>query len=294
MSKRRAIVLSVTVEGLTQAETARLYSVSESTVCRLLARYRLEGDTAFEPKSRRPHTSPTRVADVMNSAIVNLRVDLTSRGLDAGPVTIQWHLAHAGHKASVSTIRRRLIAAELVTPEPKKRPKSSYIRFQADLPNETWQSDFTHYRLADSTDTEVLVWLDDHSRYALSVTAHDRVTGDLVVDTFGRDLKRLARFLQITDLSKKIDVLRMLPGLALPRDMPLVDLCLQRIASREECTIGRRQVVDQRLKAAPKAGAVEFDCRQQFVFDKVVENGINPKIADLSIFRRPQRQSPSQ
>ena len=47
-----------------------------------------------------------------------------------------------------------------------------------------WQSDFTHYRLTGGADTEVLVWLDDHSRYALSVTAHHRVTGDIVVDTF--------------------------------------------------------------------------------------------------------------
>jgi transposase InsO family protein len=79
-----------------------------------------------------------------------------------------------------------LIAAGLITPEPKKRPKSSYLRFEADLPNECWQSDFTHYPLADSADTEILVWLDDHSRYALNVTAHNRVTGDDVVDTFNQ------------------------------------------------------------------------------------------------------------
>ncbi|WP_310741827.1 integrase core domain-containing protein [Microbispora sp. H13382] len=58
------------------------------------------------------------------------------------------------------------------------------MRFQAEQPNETWQADFTHYRLADGTDTEILTWLDDHSRYALSVTAHPRVTGPIVRDTF--------------------------------------------------------------------------------------------------------------
>ena len=45
------------------------------------------------------------------------------------------------------------------------RPKSTYIRFQADLPNETWQADFTHHRLTDGTDTEILCWIDDHSRF---------------------------------------------------------------------------------------------------------------------------------
>jgi transposase InsO family protein len=187
MSKRRAVILSVTVEGLGQAETARLYGVSESYVSRLLARYRAEGDAAFEPRSRRPTTSPTAVGDDVVALIVNLRQDLSSRGLDAGPVTIAWHLqTQHGLTVSVSMIRRRLVDAALITPNPKKRPRSSYIRFQADLPNETWQADFTHWRLADGTDTEILTWLDDHSRFALSVTAHRPVTGPVVVDTFLR------------------------------------------------------------------------------------------------------------
>ena len=69
-------------------------------------------------------------------------------------------------------------------PEPRKRPRSSYIRFEAAQPNETWQSDFIHWRLADGTDVEILNWLDDHSRYLLSCTAHQPVSGDDVVQTF--------------------------------------------------------------------------------------------------------------
>lgn len=185
MSKRRAVILSVILEGRSQAETARLYDVSESFVSRRLARYRAEGDAAFEPRSRRPHTSPTQIPEGTVELITNLRHQLASEGLDAGPETIAWHL-HTHHHitVSISTIRRRLIDAGLITPEPKKRPRSSYIRFEADLPNECWQSDFTHWRLADGTDTEILVWLDDHSRYALSLTAHQPVTGTIVLDTF--------------------------------------------------------------------------------------------------------------
>ena len=52
-----------------------------------------------------------------------------------------------------------------------------------------WQVDFTHYRLTrpDGTpgaDAEILCFLDDHSRYALSVTCHQPVTGPVVVATF--------------------------------------------------------------------------------------------------------------
>jgi transposase InsO family protein len=72
-------------------------------------------------------------------------------------------------------------------PEPAKRPRSSYLRFAADQPNETWQSDFTHWALVDGTDVEILNWLDDHSRLLLSCTVHTHVTGGDVVDTFTRN-----------------------------------------------------------------------------------------------------------
>ena len=58
-----------------------------------------------------------------------------------------------------------------LTPEPRKRPKSSYVRFEAALPNEMWQTDMCHWRLADGTGAEILSFIDDRSRYALSVPA---------------------------------------------------------------------------------------------------------------------------
>lgn len=75
MSKRRAVILSVTVEGLSPAATARLYGLSEATVSRLLARYRTDGDAAFEPRSRRPRTSPSKVPATTEALIVNLRLE---------------------------------------------------------------------------------------------------------------------------------------------------------------------------------------------------------------------------
>jgi transposase InsO family protein len=80
-----------------------------------------------------------------------------------------------------------------VIPEPKKKPRSSYIRFAAEMPNECWQSDFTHYRLTKAhgrpgADCEILTWLDDCSRFALRVTAHRRVTGQVVLAEFRRTL----------------------------------------------------------------------------------------------------------
>jgi transposase InsO family protein len=185
MSKARLVITAVTTEGLSQGEAARRYGASQGWVSRLLARYRAGGEAAFEPRSRRPRTSPKAVSHETVELIVSLRKELSGQGLDAGPHTIAWHLRHH-HRVRVSpaTVSRHLARHGLVTPNPAKRPKSSCLRFQADLPNECWQADFTRYPLADGSDTEVLTWLDDHSRYALSVTAHRRVTGPLVLQAF--------------------------------------------------------------------------------------------------------------
>ena len=185
MSKARLVITAVVTENRSQGEAARAYGVWQGWVSRLVARYRAEGEAAFEPRSRRPRTSPNAISDTTVGLIVRLRKELSGQGLDAGPDTICWHLRHH-HQVSVApaTVSRYLTRAGLVAPEPRKRPKSSYIRFAAEQPGECWQSDFTHYPLASGTGTEILTWLDDHSRYALRVTAHWRVTGAAVLAAF--------------------------------------------------------------------------------------------------------------
>lgn len=190
MSKARLVITAIETEGITQAEAARRYGVSEGWVSKLMARRRAEGDAAYEAKSRRPVTSPNATPDAVVDLVLALRKQLVESGLDAGADTIGWHLQHH-HAVTLSraTIHRILTRAGAVSPEPAKRPKSSYIRFQAEMPNETWQSDFTHYRLTNpdsspGADVEIITWLDDHSRYAVHVSAHWRITAKIVLDTF--------------------------------------------------------------------------------------------------------------
>jgi len=192
MSRARLVITAVVLEGRSQAEVARSYGVSPSWVSRLVKRYAEEGDLAFEPRSKRPKFLANALSGEVVELMVRLRRELSSQGLDAGPKTIRWHLEHHHQlEVSESTIMRHLRAAGLIEPQPKKRPRSSYIRFEAEQPNETWQADFTHFRLTrpDGTpgpDTEILSWLDDHSRLALSITAHTRVSGPMVRATFRR------------------------------------------------------------------------------------------------------------
>jgi transposase InsO family protein len=185
VSKARLVITAVVVEGRSQSAVAREYGVSQGWISRLVARYRREGEAAFTPRPRRPLTSPTRLPQATIDVIVELRERLASNGLDNGPHTIAWHLQHHyGLRVAPASIHRHLRAAGLIAPQPQKRPKSSYIRFAAQQPNERWQADFTHWWLADATHVEILNWLDDHARYALSVTAHRRVTGPIVLNDF--------------------------------------------------------------------------------------------------------------
>ncbi|MFE9668337.1 integrase core domain-containing protein [Microbispora bryophytorum] len=185
MSKAKLIITAVVVEGRSQAEVARSYGVSKGWVSKLVARYRQQGEDAYEPRSRRPKTSPTAIDAATVELVLRLRKDLSGQGLDAGPDTIAWHL-HQHHQVTVSraTISRYLMRAGLVTPEPSKRPRSSYIRFQAEQPNETWRPTSPTTAWPTAPTPRSSTWLDDHSRYALSVTAHNRVTGPIVRDTF--------------------------------------------------------------------------------------------------------------
>ncbi len=184
MSRNRVIVEAV-LAGQSHGAVARQYGVSKVWVGELVARYRAGGWDAVAKRSTRPKSNPRGTPDHVSSAIVALRTELTSQGLDAGPHTIAAHLQRSGVRPpSAATIWRILTRAGLVAPEPRKRPKRSYVRFEADLPNECWQSDFTHWALADGTGVEILSWLDDHSRYAISITCHRAVTGPIVVSTF--------------------------------------------------------------------------------------------------------------
>ena len=170
MTSTRLLITAVVVENRPVREVAATYGVSTSWLYELLARYRREGEAVFEPRSRRPTSNPNATPPQVVDLIVRLRKELSDQGLDAGPETIAWHLDHH-HDLTVSraTVARHLTARGLVVPEPKKRPKSSYIRFEASQPNECWQCDFTHHRLTrpdgrPGADTEVLSWLDDCSR----------------------------------------------------------------------------------------------------------------------------------
>lgn len=149
MTAIRLLITAAVVQNRPVREVDATYGDSTSWLYELLARYRREGEAVLEPCSRRPDTNPKATSPEVVDLIVRLRKELG----DQRPR--RW---------------------------PRHEPRSSYIRFEASMPNECWQSDFTRDRLTRpdgraGSDSEILSWLDDCSRFALRITAHHRVTG---------------------------------------------------------------------------------------------------------------------
>src|SRR5829696_1123906 len=191
MPMAQLIITAVTVEGRTKTEVARDYGVSRYWVQQLVQRYEREGPSAFQPRSRRPHASPQAVDADTEEMIIRLRKELSKQGLDAGAETIAAHLARQastgeGRPATpaVSTIWRILSRRGFVRPQHQKRPRSSWKTFCADQPNERWQTDITHWQLADGTEISILNIIDDHSRLCLGSDARRHTTGPDVVASF--------------------------------------------------------------------------------------------------------------
>ena len=184
MQLARFLVEAVVLGKQSPNQLAREYSISRSWLFELLARYRRKGPSGLDPKPRR-RIATNQLAQPVVDAILELRAELAAAGLDAGPQTILHHLAQRFDKPpSRVTVWRVLKRHGLVTPQPHKRPKASFVRFEAQLPNELWQTDATTWQLADSTKVEILNLIDDHSRLCLTSLAVPTVKAADAVEMF--------------------------------------------------------------------------------------------------------------
>ena len=183
------VINAVLVERKSVKEVCEAHDISRSWLYELIARYRLLGDEGLRPQSKRPQSSPSRVPAAMEEEIVALRKELSGLGLDAGAQTIHYHLERRHRRRrravpSVATVWRVLSRRGFIVPQPHKRPRSSWRRFAAELPNECWQADVTHWALADGSEVEILNVIDDHSRLLVASRAFASAKAADVVETF--------------------------------------------------------------------------------------------------------------
>ena len=187
MKAMAAVMAFVAGEAMNVSQVCRECGITPKTFYKYAGRCRLEGLAGFEARSRRPLTSPARTPVVLEDAIVALRKELAEDGHDHGAATIQWHLGRDRRFGravpSVATVHRILQRRGFVTPQPHKRPKGSWCRFEAPAPNEMWQIDATGWTIATGVAT-VFNIVDDHSRVACRSRAVQAATGEAAWITF--------------------------------------------------------------------------------------------------------------
>ncbi|HYL08900.1 MAG TPA: IS481 family transposase [Candidatus Udaeobacter sp.] len=181
----RYVVDAVVLEHRSPTELAREHGISRRWIHKLVKRFKEGGYAALAPRSRRPHSCSHQTSSDVQAKVLQLRQELAAAGHDAGPDTIAHHLiGQVELLPSIATIWRILRRNGLITPQPHKRPRSSFIRFEASLPNETWQMDATPWQLADSSPVEIINFLDDNSRVLINSSTFVTVKAADVVQAF--------------------------------------------------------------------------------------------------------------
>lgn len=158
--------------------------ISRQSFYKYRRRFAVEGPAGLVERSRRPHSTPGQVSSEIEEAVVRLRKELP---VDNGAQTIAYHLARSGLTDAVpapATIHRILVRRGMVVPQPHKRPKSAWRRFEWPRPNDAFQIDATAWALADGSTVWIMDALDDHSRVLVAARVCAGPTSAAAWDAF--------------------------------------------------------------------------------------------------------------
>ncbi len=165
------------------SEFCREQNISRKTFYKWVSRFTEGGWDALGDRPRRPLRCPHRVTPEMEDTVATIRKELIDEGLDHGPISIQDRI-DSPTVPSLATIWRVLHRRGMITPQPRKRPRSSYVRFEAPAPNETWQIDHTDFETINDGTVKIFNIIDDHSRLAIRCRAVKQATTTQAWETF--------------------------------------------------------------------------------------------------------------
>jgi transposase InsO family protein len=188
VEQRYRAVLEVE-SGVPVTEVAERFGVSGQSVHAWVCRYEQAGLAGLSDRSRRPKSSPGRVSAEMEAVVCELRRE----HLRWGPVRLAHEVKRAGASPAPSrmSVYRVLVRHGLIEPQPRKRPKDSYVRWERDAPMALWQLDIAGgVFLAGGTEAKVVTGVDDHSRYCVICQVVPRATGRAVCLAFAAALQK--------------------------------------------------------------------------------------------------------
>jgi transposase InsO family protein len=177
------------VAGVPVTEVAARYEVSRQSVHAWVRRYAEGGLGGLMDRSKRPESCPHQVSPQVEAVVCELRREHPRWG----PLRLAHELARAGVSPVPSrmSVYRVLVRHGLVDPQPRKRPKESYRRWEREAPMALWQLDIVGgVFLADGSEAKIVTGVDDHSRYCVICQVVPRATGRAVCLAFAAALRR--------------------------------------------------------------------------------------------------------
>jgi len=188
MEQRYRAVLEAEA-GAPVTEIAARHGVSRQSVHAWVRRYKAGGLAALADRSHRPHSCPHQIAAEIEAAVCELRRSHPRWG----PARLAFELGRRDITPvpSQATLYKVLVRNALIAPGQRRRPASSYIRWERGEPMELWQLDIMGgVFLADGTEVKLVSGLDDHSRYCVVAQLVRRATGRAVCAAFAASLAR--------------------------------------------------------------------------------------------------------
>ena len=174
--------------GVPVTEVAARFGISRQSVHAWIRRYDEGGLGALADRSRRPQCCPHQVSAEIEAAVCEMRREHPKWG----PLRLAHELGRTGVIPAPSrmSVYRVLVRHGLIEPGARKRPKSSYRRWERGEPMALWQLDIIGGAfLADGTEAKVVTGVDDHSRYCVIASVVARATGRAVCLAFAAALR---------------------------------------------------------------------------------------------------------
>jgi len=174
-------------EGCNISQLCKSYNISRKTGYKLLNRFNELGAEGLLDLSRRPHHSPLKSPETIETAIVALR----EKHPAWGGRKLKSRLETLGHKdvPTASTITEILRRKGLLDPEESLK-HTAFISFEHPEPNDLWQMDFKGHFATRQGRCHPLTVLDDHSRFSITLKAcADEKTGTVqsaLINSFRR------------------------------------------------------------------------------------------------------------
>lgn len=195
MDQRYQAVMDVLRDGWRVTEVAERLGVARQSVHNWIRKFRQDGIVGLADQSHRPKTCPHQMSAETEKMVVKLRREHPHWG----PRTIRHQLGIRGIDPlpDRSSVYRALVRKHLIDPNPRRKRRKDYRRWERGQSMELWQLDVMKFKLSTGRTASIVTGLDDHSRFCVCAVIVKHATSTAVCRAFGQALRRFGVPLEV-------------------------------------------------------------------------------------------------